>query len=157
MALTQEQKSWVDKYNLKIEWSNEDDAYVASVEELPNCMTHGETREEALSMAKEAIQGHIEALKDEGVEIPEPISLNKYSGDFLVRAYPELHKKLVLYSRKTGKSMNEASIDVIKAGLEAEVRLVSNVPRVSKKSLPMMAKKMARPGSHSTSAKRKTK
>jgi predicted RNase H-like HicB family nuclease len=161
MKLTQEQKSWIDKYNIKIEWSNEDEVYIASVEELPHCMTHGKTREEALAMAKEAIAGHLEALKDEGADIPEPVSLHSYSGDFLVRAYPELHKRLAIYSRRIGNiSMNEAIIDVITAGLEIKGRQVSKVTSKtvrSRKTSQMISKKLLGRSSNAMAAKRKTK
>lgn len=133
MGLSQEQKKWIDKYNIIIEWSNEDDVYVASVEELPHCMTHGQTREEALAMAKEAIKGHVDALSKEGVDIPEPISLNTYSGDFLVRANPELHKKLVLYSKKIGRPMNEVSVDFIETGLEKKIQTTNTISQPQKK------------------------
>ena len=37
---------------------------------LPGCYTQGETREEALAMAKEAIELHLESLRDHGEPIP---------------------------------------------------------------------------------------
>ena len=44
------------KYEVIIYWSNEDNAFIAEVPELPGCMAHGETPEKALKNAKEAIQ-----------------------------------------------------------------------------------------------------
>lgn len=46
----------------------------AHVPDLPGCVAVGETREEALSLIREAIALHIEALKEEGSPIPEPSS-----------------------------------------------------------------------------------
>lgn len=45
------------RYEIIIYWSAVDDAFVAEVPELPGCMTHGATREEALAMAEDVIQG----------------------------------------------------------------------------------------------------
>ncbi len=144
MALTTEQKKWIDKYNILIEWSNDDNVYVVSVEELPHCMTHGRTREEALAMAKEAIKGHVEALNKEGAFVPEPIALNTYSGDFLVRANPDLHKRLVQYSKKVGRPMNEVSVDIIEAGLDKKTYSSDSAPKSKKKKPSVPDKVMSR-------------
>lgn len=51
----------------------EEGGFVASVPELPGCWTQGETREEAVANAKEAIEGYLETLKELGRPIPEPV------------------------------------------------------------------------------------
>lgn len=45
--------------------------YVVSVPVLPGCLTEGDTFEEAYKMAKDAIEGYLEALKKEGQDIPK--------------------------------------------------------------------------------------
>lgn len=60
------------KYEIIIYWSNEDNAFIAEVPELPGCMAHGETPEKALKNAKEAIQLWIDTAKEFGDIIPEP-------------------------------------------------------------------------------------
>jgi len=62
----------MNKYEIIIFWSDEDDAYVADVPELPGCMAHGDTYESALANAKEAIQLWIETAKEFGDPIPTP-------------------------------------------------------------------------------------
>ncbi len=49
----------------------EEGGYVVSVPALPGCSTQGETFEEAQEMIKDAIEGYIAVLKDEGQEIPK--------------------------------------------------------------------------------------
>jgi len=44
--------------------------YTAIVPSLPGCITYGDTIEEAIKMAKEAIELYIESLKEHGEEIP---------------------------------------------------------------------------------------
>ena len=44
------------KYEITIYWSNEDNAFIAEVPELPGCLAHGEIPEKALKGAKEAIR-----------------------------------------------------------------------------------------------------
>jgi predicted RNase H-like HicB family nuclease len=60
------------KYEIIIYWSNEDDAFIAEVPELPGCMAHGETPEKALKNAKDAIQLWIDTAKEFGDPVPEP-------------------------------------------------------------------------------------
>ena len=47
-------------------------SYGSFVPDLPGCVAVGESKEEALSLIKEAIAFHIEGLKEEGVPIPRP-------------------------------------------------------------------------------------
>jgi predicted RNase H-like HicB family nuclease len=60
------------KYEIIIYWSNEDQAFVAEVPELPGCMAHGSTQEAALAHANEAIQLWIDTAREFGDPIPEP-------------------------------------------------------------------------------------
>lgn len=46
----------------------------AHVPDLPGCIAAGNTREEALQLIREAIELHLEGLREEGLPIPEPRS-----------------------------------------------------------------------------------
>lgn len=48
----------------------EEGGYVALVPALPGCVTQGETREEALAMAKDAIKAYVESLRKHGEPLP---------------------------------------------------------------------------------------
>jgi predicted RNase H-like HicB family nuclease len=62
----------MQKYEIIIYWSDEDELYIADVPELPGCMAHGETEEMALNNIKEAIQLWIDTAKEYGDPIPKP-------------------------------------------------------------------------------------
>jgi predicted RNase H-like HicB family nuclease len=62
----------MDKYEIIIFWSDEDQAYVADVPELPGCMAHGDSYESALQNARSAIELWIETAKEFGDLIPSP-------------------------------------------------------------------------------------
>lgn len=49
-------------------------SYGAYVPDLPGCVAAGDTKEEVLSLIREAIELHLEDLKDEGQPIPVPSS-----------------------------------------------------------------------------------
>jgi antitoxin HicB len=51
--------------------------FSVSVPALPGCHTQGETREEALAMAKDAITGYLEVLADEGRPLPPPSRIER--------------------------------------------------------------------------------
>lgn len=60
------------KYEVILYWSNEDQAFVAEVPELPGCMAHGYSQESALASSKKAIQLWIDTAKEFGDPVPEP-------------------------------------------------------------------------------------
>lgn len=60
------------KYEIILYWSNEDDAFVAEVPELPGCMAHGRTQETALREVNEAMRLWIETAREDGEAVPEP-------------------------------------------------------------------------------------
>ena len=60
------------KYETIIYWSNEDQAFIADVPELPGCMAHGPTPNEALANAQEAIALWLDTASEFGDPIPEP-------------------------------------------------------------------------------------
>jgi predicted RNase H-like HicB family nuclease len=62
----------MSRHEIAIFWSDEDDAFIAEVPELPGCVAHGETREEALASAQEAIELWIEVARKRGRDIPAP-------------------------------------------------------------------------------------
>ena len=59
--------------------------YTVTVPSLPGCTTYGNTIEEAIEMAKEAIELYIESLKEHGEEIPTEEGTLEYT--LMVKAY----------------------------------------------------------------------
>lgn len=53
--------------------------FTVTVPALPGCITYGDNVDEALSMAREAIEAYIAELKDSGKEIPEDHKFREYS------------------------------------------------------------------------------
>jgi predicted RNase H-like HicB family nuclease len=62
----------MNKYEVIIYWSDEDQAFISEVPELPGCMAHGPTQELALANAQDVIHLWIETAKEFGDMIPEP-------------------------------------------------------------------------------------
>ncbi len=66
-------------YSMVIAWSDEDQAFIVTVPELPGCITHGPTYEDAVAMGHEAIAGFIEALRTWGDPVPAPRTYADYA------------------------------------------------------------------------------
>ena len=60
------------KYEVIIFWSEEDQAFLAEVPELPGCMADGATYQQALSNVEVVIQEWIETARQLGRAVPEP-------------------------------------------------------------------------------------
>jgi predicted RNase H-like HicB family nuclease len=60
------------KYEVIIYWSNEDQAFIAEVPELPGCAADGATYQEALANVEVVIQEWIETAKELKRPIPDP-------------------------------------------------------------------------------------
>ena len=53
--------------------------YTANVPSLPGCITYGDNIDHAIEMAKEAIEGYLVVLKEQGDEIPDDSNTLEYS------------------------------------------------------------------------------
>ncbi len=60
------------RYELIIYWSNEDNAFLVEVPELPGCMADGSTYQEAVSNAEKIIAEWLDTAQELGKPIPEP-------------------------------------------------------------------------------------
>ncbi|HWS85963.1 MAG TPA: type II toxin-antitoxin system HicB family antitoxin [Pyrinomonadaceae bacterium] len=60
------------RYEVIIYWSEEDNAFIAEVPELPGCMADGATYAEAVANVEVIIDEWMETARELGREIPEP-------------------------------------------------------------------------------------
>ena len=94
-------------YRLEIVRDDAEGGFVASYPDLPGCITCGENEEEAVKNALDAKKVWLEAALEENIEIPEPDSLEAYSGQFKLRLPRSLHRSLAEHSQREGISMNQ--------------------------------------------------
>ena len=95
-----------NKYAYRIIWSEEDNEYVGLCAEFPSLSWLAQDQTAALHGIVELVKETIEDMEHNGEEIPEPISLRDYSGRFVVRTTPALHRQLVLLAGEAGVSLN---------------------------------------------------
>jgi predicted RNase H-like HicB family nuclease len=59
-----------EHYSVIMEWDPVDRIYVVTVPELPGCMTHGATLEEAARQARDAIESWIDVAREDNIPLP---------------------------------------------------------------------------------------
>ena len=64
------------RYAIVVEKANAN--YSAYVPDLPGCVATGQTREETEQRLREAIEIHVQGLREDGLEAPEPSSTVEY-------------------------------------------------------------------------------
>ncbi len=62
----------IKHYSMIIEWSDEDQAYIVTVPELPGCRTHGDTYAKAVQQGEDAIESWIMAAIADNDPVPLP-------------------------------------------------------------------------------------
>jgi predicted RNase H-like HicB family nuclease len=109
-------------YPITIAKDVEQDAayYIAELPDLPGCGAHGKTVEEALKSLEEAKELWIETSLEKGMEIPEPVSDEEFSGKILLRIPPTLHMKLTVKAKKEELSLNQFIRKSLEQGLILE-------------------------------------
>ncbi len=95
-----------DRYTYRVIWSEEDQEYVGLCAEFPSLSWLGKTPEAALKGIREVIEDVVKDMKQTGEEIPQPIACKRYSGKFMVRVPPEVHRNLAIQAAESGVSLN---------------------------------------------------
>jgi predicted HicB family RNase H-like nuclease len=80
--------------------------WVARIAELPHCLIHADTPEEAIIEIQEVKMDWIKSNLERGITIPEPRP-RKYSGQIRLRISPSLHKLLTHRAETEGLSLNQ--------------------------------------------------
>lgn len=100
---TEANLDWIHRYEIDVV-PNEFGGYYARIPDFPTLFTGGETPDEAIRNASEAITLMIEEYQDRGQPVPQP--LKEFSGRFNVRLPKTLHRELVRRAKGQGVSLN---------------------------------------------------
>ena len=93
-------------YSTIVQWSDEDEGYIATVPELPGVSAFGETQEEAVRELEIAKRLMLKVYEEDGCQLPEPDKLREFSGQFRIRIPKSLHAALNTEAKKEGLSLN---------------------------------------------------
>ncbi len=93
-------------YTYRITWSEEDGEHVALCAEFPSLSYLDRDMDKALQGIRNLVAKVVKDMKKNNEEVPEPFSKKNYSGKFLVRISPEVHRDLAVKASEHGISLN---------------------------------------------------
>lgn len=95
-----------DRYTYRITWSEEDHEYVGLCIEFPSMSWVAGSPEDALSGIRKLVAESVADIKKNGEVPPSPLSGRVFSGKFIIRVPPEVHRELAMKAAEEGVSLN---------------------------------------------------
>jgi len=112
----------IEKYSYRVMWSDEDGEFVGLCSEFPSLSWLSRSQDLAFKGIRQLVSETVLEMEDNKEPIPEPISTKRYSGKFMVRVPPELHKRLALEALESNVSLNRYISATLAAGRSAPRR-----------------------------------
>ena len=95
-----------DRYAYRMTWSEQDGEFVATCAEFPSLSWLAPTPEKALRGIRRVVANAAKDMKANHEPVPEPLGSRQYSGRFVVRVPPEVHRRLALEAAEEEISLN---------------------------------------------------
>ena len=95
-----------DHYTYRVTWSEDDQEYVGLCAEFPSLSWLASSQQAALRGIGAVVADVIVDMKKAREPVPEPLAGKKFSGKFLVRVPPDVHRHLALEAAEAGVSLN---------------------------------------------------
>ena len=96
----------IEHYTYRITWSEDDQEHVGLCIEFPSLSWLAKTQEAALKGIRKVVTEVVADMKAEGEDIPEPLAEKQFSGKFVVRVPPDVHRNLAIEAAEAGVSLN---------------------------------------------------
>ena len=95
-----------DRYTYRVTWSEEDQEYLGLCAEFPSLSWLAATPEQALEGIRVVVANVVSDMQSTGEVVPEPLATKRFSGRFVVRIPPEVHRRLAVEAAEVGVSLN---------------------------------------------------
>ncbi|MBT8405916.1 MAG: toxin-antitoxin system HicB family antitoxin [Deltaproteobacteria bacterium] len=95
-----------DRYTYRVTWSEDDNEYVGLCAEFQSLSWLASTPEAALKGIRKVVEDVVKDMRENGEKVPEPIASRRYSGKFMIRVPPEVHRNLAIKAAEAGVSLN---------------------------------------------------
>ena len=101
-----ELKAKAAQYTKIVEWSEEDGCFVGSAPAIIGPCCHGNDEAKVYAELCQIVEEWIEILETDDRPLPGPLSAKKFSGKFVLRLEPALHRRLAAKALAAGESLN---------------------------------------------------
>jgi len=96
----------VDRYTYRVMWSEEDGEYVGLCAEFPSLSYLAPAIPKAITGILRVVAEVVADMQASGEPVPEPLASRTYSGKFVVRVPPQVHRCLAIEAAEEGVSLN---------------------------------------------------
>jgi predicted HicB family RNase H-like nuclease len=111
-----EAKANAAHYTKIVEWSEEDGCFVGSAPPLIGPCCHGPDEAKVYAELCRIVEEWIEILETDGAPLPEPLGAKNFSGKFVLRVEPALHRRLAAKAMAAGESLNSFCVKTLAKG-----------------------------------------
>ena len=95
-----------DHYTYRVTWSEEDQEHVGQCAEFPSLSWLASSPEAALRGIRTVVARAVKDMRASGETVPEALASRHFSGKFMVRVPPEVHRQLAVEAAEAGVSLN---------------------------------------------------
>ncbi len=99
-----------------VEWSEEDGCFVGTCPGLMFGGVHGQDEAKVYAELCQAVEEVIEVLETDGLPLPEALGKRAFSGKFVLRVEPALHRRLAAKAIAAGESLNSFCVKTLAKG-----------------------------------------
>lgn len=100
-------KAQAAHYTKFVEWSDEDKCFIGRCPEVMGGGVHGQDEAKVYAELCQAVEEMIELIHADGHEMPKPMGkASEFSGKFVLRLEPALHRRLAARAMVAGQSLN---------------------------------------------------
>lgn len=96
-----------EEYTYRVFYSEEDNAFVASVAEFPSLSDVEDTQADALGSIVALVRDVLSDMEQEHAAPPEPLGRRRYSGKISLRMTPQQHRRIAMEAAEQGVSINQ--------------------------------------------------
>ncbi len=106
-------KAQASRYAKFVEWSDEDHCFIGRCPELMLGGVHGQDEARVYAELCAAAEEMVELIYADGRDMPEPLGGKRFSGRFVLRVEPALHRRLAAKALAAGESLNSYCVKAL--------------------------------------------
>lgn len=106
-------KEQAARYAKFVEWSEEDKAFIGRCPELMLGGVHGNDEARVYAELCVAVEEMVELIHADGHEMPAPLGQKAFSGKFVLRVEPAIHRRLAAKALAAGESLNSYCVKTL--------------------------------------------